>query len=111
MSSNVVRFDSWRSLDFGSIGASYTTIGTPLGHLMRVLQFINNTDGDIAVSFNGVTDNVPCIANSFALYDLTSDQDSGESFRYQINTQLYVKYITAPTTGTFYIVAIYGAGE
>jgi hypothetical protein len=32
-------------------------------------------------------------------------------FRYQVGTQIYVKYLTAPTTGTFYLVAVYGKGE
>lgn len=112
MSSNIVRVDAWRSLDFGSIAASYSNLGLPFGHLMRVVQFINNTDGDIAVSFDGgVSNNIPVIANTFALYDFTSDQDHNESFRYQQGTQLMIKYLTAPTTGTFYAVCVYGKGE
>ena len=78
---------------------------------MRVLHFINCTDGDIGISFDGTTNNVPVLAGSFDLYDLTSDQDSNEQFRYENGTQLYIKYLTAPTKGTFYLVAIYGKGE
>jgi len=111
MASNIVRFDAVRSVAFGSITGSYTAIGTALGHAMRVLHFINGTDGDVMISFDGTTDNVPVLAGSFDLYDLTSDQDQNESFRYQSGTQLYVKYITAPTKGTLYVVAIYGKGE
>lgn len=111
MASNIVRFDSVRLLAFGSIGLSYVNLGTPLGHAMRVLHFINNTDGDMMISFDGINDNIPVLANSFALYDLTSDQDTGENFRYQIGSQLQIKYISAPTTGTFYVVAVYGKGE
>ena len=111
MASNIVRFDAVRSLGFASIGATYSAIGTPLGHAMRVLHFINDTNGDVMVSFDGSTDNVPVLAESFSLYDLTSDQDSNEMFRYQVGTQLYIKYLSVPTSGTFYIVAIYGKGE
>ena len=78
---------------------------------MRVLHFKNFTNANLMISFDGVTDNVPIAANGFDLYDLTSDQDSNESFRYQSGTQLYVKYLTVPTSGTFYIVAVYGKGE
>jgi hypothetical protein len=111
MGSNIVRFDAVRSVAESSITTSYIPLGSPLGHAMRVLHFINDTDGDMMISFDGVTDNVPVLADSFSLYDLTSDQDSNESFRYQNGTQIYIRYISAPTTGTFYLVAIYGKGE
>lgn len=111
MSSNIVRLDAWREAAFGSITASYTNLGTTFAHAMRVLQFINSTDGDVAISFDGITNNIPVIANTFALYDFTSDQDAQESFRYELGTQLYIKYLTVPTTGTFYVVAMYGKGE
>ncbi len=109
--SNIVRFDAVRSLDFGSITSSYTVLGTPFDHAMRVLHFINNTDGDMMISFDGTTDNLPVLADSFALFDLTSDQDVSEKFRYERGTQIQVKYLTAPTTGSFYLVSIYGKGE
>lgn len=111
MGSNIVRFDAVRSVAFGSITASYVALGVPFGHAMRVLHFINNTDGDVMISFDGTTDNSPIIADGFSLYDLTSDEDSNESYRYESGTQLYIKYLSAPTTGTFYVVCIYGKGE
>ncbi len=111
---NIVRFDPIRSLALASIAASYKTVGTPFTHAMRVLHFVNNTNGDMMVSFDGTTDNVIVLAEGFALYDLTSDQDENESFRYEIGTQIYVKYLSAPTTptdGAFYCIAVYGKGE
>ena len=116
MGSNIVRFDAYRSVLYSSITASYAALGTPLGHAMRVLHFINDTNGAMAISFDGVTDNIPILPNSFSLYDLTSDQDGNESFRYQNGTQIYIRYLTAPTlvatsTNTFYMVAVYGKGE
>lgn len=111
MSSNIVRFDAVRSVLFSSITNSFAALGTPFGHAMRVLHFINGSDGDVMISFDGSTNNVPVLANTFSLYDLTSDQDGNESFRYELGTQLYIKYLTAPTTGSFYVVAVYGKGE
>lgn len=111
MGSNIVRFDAVRSVANASITASYTALGIPLGHAMRVLHFINNTDGDMFISFDGTTDNIFMPADTFSLYDLTCDQDATESFRYQSGTQLYIRYDTAPTTKSFYVVAIYGKGE
>jgi hypothetical protein len=114
--SNIVRFDSVRTLGFASIGATYTPLGDPFDHAMRVLHFINDTNGTFMVSFDGINDNVPMLAESFSLYDLTSDQDVNEKFRYQQGTQLFVKYLIAPTlvadsSNSFYCVAIFGKGE
>lgn len=111
MSSNIVRFDSLRAVANGSITNSYTAFGTRFTHAMRVLHFINQTDGNLLISFDGTTDNGIVLANSFALYDLTSDQDTNEMFRYENGTQVYLKYSSAPTTGSAYLVAIYGKGE
>lgn len=108
---NYVRFDAVRSMAAGSITNTYQTFDVPFGHYMRLLHFINGTDGNMMVSFDGTTDNLPVFAGSFDLYDLTADQDSDESFRYQVGTQVYIKYLTAPTTGTFYLVAVFCKGE
>lgn len=109
--SNVVKFDSVRSVAFGSITASYVALGTAFSHEMRILHFINNTNGDVMLSFDGVNDNIPVIANTFSLYDFTSDQDANEKLRIQSGSQIYIKYIGAPSTGTFYLAAVYGKGE
>jgi hypothetical protein len=116
MGSNIVRFDAVRSVPIASITASYTPFGSAFGHAMRVLHFINDTNGTYMFSFDGVTDNFPILAESFSLYDLTSDEDSNESLRYQSGSQLYIRTLTTPssvagTTNTMYAVAIYGKGE
>ena len=115
MSSNIVRFDSLRFVTAATIAGAtgaFVPIGTPLGHAMRVLHFINQTDQNMIISFDGTTSNIFLGAGSFALYDLTSDQDGNESFRYQVGTQLYVTYATnSPASGEVFLVAIYGKGE
>jgi hypothetical protein len=117
MTANIVRFDNVRSAAIASITASYTKFGSLFGHSMRVLHFINDSNGTYMFSFDGVNDNFPLVGTSFNLYDLTSDQDDNESFRYEKNTQLWIKYLIAPTssagamTDTVYGVAVYGKGE
>ena len=116
MSSNIVRFDAVRKAAIGVITGSYTKFDIPFGHPMRVLHFINDSNGTYMFSFDGVTDNFPLLMQSFTLYDLTSDQDENESFRYEKGTQLWIKSLISPTTSatltnTVYAVAIYGKGE
>jgi|SRR6185436_3053387 len=117
MSSNIVRFDAVRSAAIGVITNSYTKLDIPFAHAMRVLHFINDSNGTYMISFDGTTDNFPVLADGFSLYDLTSDQDGNESFRYENGSQLWIKYIVAPTStagvqsDTFYVAAVYGKGE
>lgn len=120
MGSNIVRFDTVRSAPIsgpGAITASYTKFGLAFDHAMRVLHFINDSNGTYMISFDGITDNFPVLADGFSLYDLTSDQDGNESFRYEKGSQIWIKYIIAPTStagvqsDTFYVAAVYGKGE
>ncbi len=116
MASNIVRFAPVISALYTSITPSYTKFGTPFDHAMRLIHFINDTNGTYMFSFDGVTDNVPVLANGFSLYDLTSDQDSNEMFRYEKGTQLWIKYLVAPTlqllsSNTVYGALVYGKGE
>lgn len=116
MGSNIVRFDAVRSLPIASITGSYTKFDIPFAHAMRVLHFINDTNGTYMFSFDGTTDNFPLVTDSFNLYDLTSDQDANEAFRYEKGSQLWIKYLIAPTvdataTDKVYCVAVYGKGE
>jgi len=114
--SNIVRFDAVRTAAIGVITGSYTKFGIQFAHAMRVLHFINDTNGTYMFSFDGVTDNFPLVTDSFNLYDLTSDQDANEAFRYESGTQLWIKSLIAPTvdatlTDMVYCVAVYGKGE
>ncbi len=114
--SNIVRFDAVRTITTGVITGSYRKLDIPFAHAMRVLHFINDSNGTYMMSFDGITDNFPLVGSSFSLYDLTSDQDTNETFRYEVGSQLWIKYLIAPSivatqTNTIYAVAVYGKGE
>ncbi len=122
MSSNRATFDNIRSIVLGSITSNYQALVTsmatgsqgPFLFPMRLLHFVNNTNGDMMVSFDGVHDHVIITATTGVIYDITSDEDYPESFRMSANTTVYVKYISAPTTptdGAFYLTCMYGLGE
>ena len=119
MGSNRATFDQIRVIALGSITNSYQLLTTsggqgPFLHAVRLLHFVNNTNGDMMVSFDGVTDNVIITATTGVIYDVTSDEDSNESLRYQTGTKVYVKYLSAPSEpsdGGFYLALMYGVGE
>lgn len=111
MASNIVRFDAIRSVANGSITGSYAAFGSAFGHAMRILHFANGTNADVFISFDGTTDNLIVPAGGFVLYDFTSDEDPAEQFRVQNGTQVYLKYSSSPSSGTIYLISIYGKGE
>lgn len=112
MPSNIARFDAYRSIAAASITGSYQTLGTPLGHSVRIFRLLNNTDADIKISVDTTNDNFYLPAASFLLFDIAANDDADDSFRVSHNTQFYIKYASgAPTTGNFVLENIYGQGE
>lgn len=110
VSTLIVRVDALRSVAFGSITGSYTALGTALQHNFRIIKLVNATNTAMFFSFNGTTDNDYLPANSFSLYDLTTNGVDVE-FVFQKQTQVYVKYASAPASGAVYVMGIYGQGE
>lgn len=109
MSAIAVRFDAQRTLAFGSISGTYAALGGPTTHLMRILKIVNNTNGDMTISFDGTTDNDFVPANSFVLYDFEANSYSQYDFLLALNTQIYVK--GTATSGSVYAVMVYGKGQ
>lgn len=112
MISQVALADTLRSKAFGSITNSYTAVGSALQHTPRIFRLINATDGDMLFSLNGSTDQFFLPANSFVLYDLTTNNErSGEKLVLEKGTQFYVKFSSAPSKSAVYIECIYGRGQ
>lgn len=117
-----VRLDALRVVANGSITANYSAFGATFSHRMRMVKITNNTNGDMFIGFNstpatapasaGATDNDFVPAGGFVLYDFTSNSESGASpFVFENGTQAWIRYSTAPTTGSVYLTCIYGKGE
>ena len=112
----IVRFDPYFNLDFSSITGSFQTIGTILQHNWRAFRVVNNTDGDMILSFNGVENNLFVPANTFVLYDISANCDATSSINtdnlvFTLGTQFYIKQSTAPTKGAIYIEGFYARGQ
>jgi hypothetical protein len=109
--------DTLRSIPFANIAATYAggtnggAVGVPFAYPVRLLAISNNTNGDMFLTYDPSRDMLFVAANSFKLFDVTSNRESAANvFVLPIGTQFYVRYSTAPTmpaTGAVYIEAVY----
>lgn len=108
----IVRFDTLRSIAFGSISGSYAAIGTAFTHAMRIVKIVNTCNTNMLISFDGTTTNEVVPAGGFVLYDLTANTETtAEGFFFQKGTTVYVKQESAPASGNVYVTCVYGQGE
>ena len=99
-----------RSLPFGSVGATYTGIGTSLSNAARIIQLQNLTNVTLLFSLDGVTDNFRLAANSFLLLDITANRTVDQGWYIAQGQRFYVKEDTAgaPGSGTVDLAVFYG---
>jgi len=107
--SDVAVVDTLRVLNFASISGTYAEVTPPFEYITRIVCFTNNTDGDLLVSLTlGVNDNLVMPAGSFKLFDLTTNKgQTNTSWVFPPGTRVFVKQLTAPTSGDFYVEAIH----
>lgn len=100
--------DVLRTLAFGSIGASFTAVGAPFGFQARIICFTNTSNADMIFSMDGSTNQLIVPANSFKLFDITTNHKpvNQDDFVFAIGTQWSVKYVTAPSSGAVYIEVV-----
>lgn len=106
----VARFDTLRSVAFGGISGAYAVLGSALTQNWREFRIVNATNGDLFISADGTNNNFFLPANSFVLWDLSTNAppiSDTDTFVLAIGTQFYVKQSTAPTSGSVYLEGIY----
>ncbi len=108
MSAARVYIDTIRSVAFGGISGTYAAIGTALAHNPRILIISNLTAGDLLFSDDGTTDKMVLKAGLVKpLYFTGSALVSDDTWVIAKGTTLYVKQITAPTSGAVYVECYY----
>lgn len=95
--------DPQNSILAANIAAGYTAVGTPLIHPALAILFVNATNADIQVSLDGINDHFPMLARSSFIFDVSSDKVMERGLFIGIGTQVYVKQIGVPATGSFYV--------
>lgn len=88
---NSVKFDAIREIDAGSITGNYQTLGAVFTRDCFLVWSTNNTNGDIYLSTDGVTDmkkypNQSGRANDYKTNDMYVKK----------GTQFYIKYASVP---------------
>lgn len=102
---NVAHFETLQSETV--FGATYTALGTPYTNRIVELCLVNNTNGDVVVSDDGVNDKFFFPAGSFRVIDVRTNATNQTDLTLPLNLQFYVKDGTTPsTTGSFYIEAM-----
>ena len=101
-----------QSIAHGSISNTFAPIGSAATSAIRMFRLINNTDGDMFISLDGVNNHFFVPAGSFVLYDLCTNREwAGRFFVLPIGTQFYISYSTSPSKNSFYVELIYAVGQ
>ena len=107
--SQVVQAEVLQSTAEAAITASFTAVGSPFTAPIRIMTLVNNTDGDMIFSLDGVNSHFFVPKNSFRLYDFTTNRQTvDQMFVIKEGTQVFVKYSSSPSTGAVYVEGIYG---
>lgn len=103
--------DAVREVAFGSVGASFSTIGSALTVHARIIRFVNSTDVDVYISDDNSTNNFRMAANSFILFDFSTNKIKDDGLFVAIGTQFYVKRVSgAPTKGAVWLEVVSATG-
>lgn len=74
---NRISYESLRSIDSATFTGSYQALGTALTHPACIVRLVNNSNTLVTVSTDGINDQEILPANSFVLYDYTSNTPPG----------------------------------
>ena len=103
MYKNAAKFDTLRSVAFGSLTTSYAILGSVLPSPAVAVAFKNNTNGIVLVSFDGINDMLVYPGLSYGVYDIRTNAPSTVDYLLSKGTPIMVKYSgSAPTSGSFY---------
>ena len=101
---HVADFDDIRSLAFGSIGVGYASVGTAATKEIRGICLTNDTEGSMMFTNNVNKDKVFVKSGSFKLWDIQGNgRDKDDKYVFPIGTQISVKQLAAPISGSVYV--------
>jgi hypothetical protein len=105
-----VQFNPIGVVAFGALTGSYATFGAAMPGHARIIRFSNSTNADVLISSDGTTDNIRVAANSFILFDFSTNRIQDDGLFVQKGDQFYIKYVTSPSSGAAWIEVITASG-
>lgn len=111
ISSMRLRYETLRSLAFGSISGTYAGVGVPFANPVRMLKVTNLTDAALLISFNGIDDHDIVAEQSAQIYDYASNKtDQAGNLEQSAGERLYVKQASgAASSGSVYVTVMYAS--
>lgn len=102
-----LKFETLRTLGFGSISGTYANVGAITVHPWRIFYVTNTTDADMIFSTNGgVTDHFVVPAGQSLSMDGSANGLGNNAYIPQ-GTQFAVKQVSAPSKGSVYIAGVF----
>lgn len=98
-------YETLRSIDSATFTGSYQALGTATLHPASIVKVVNNSSVLVTISIDGTTDCDILPANSFFLYDYTTNSPRSNSVYDPQGTQYFVKGVAS--TGLVYLVVQY----
>ncbi len=97
---------SVKTIDATTFDGTFLPVESPTTSLIRIIRFINNTDQDVDISWDGIKPNDFLPSLTSLTLDVTSNKTDTQGYFIAIGTQFFVQ---APVgTGEFKI-ATYGS--
>lgn len=100
-------YENIRSANTASAG-TYLALGTPLAHQATLIKMVNLSNKDLLISIDGTNAVDICPADSFWLYDVTTNSPHSNHIFVDQGRQYYVLTTDAAAgTGLVYLVVQY----
>jgi hypothetical protein len=107
-----IRYEPLRSVPYTSVSGVYAGVGSAFVNPVRLLKITNTTDADIIISFDGVNDQDILPARTSEIWDYGSNRGLvGSTLDQSQGERVYVKQVSAPTSGTVYVVVLYASSH
>lgn len=98
-----------QTVAFGSITGSFVAFGAAMPAPIRILKISNTTDADIYISYDGTTVQDAIPASSGMVLDITTNKSQDVGAFIGQGVVVYLKYVSAPTSGNVYLSAYYAS--
>lgn len=94
------------TIDATTFDGTFLPVDTPVSQIIRILRFINHTDQDVTLSWDGVNSHDFFPALTALTLDVTSNKVTDEGYFCGIGTQFFAQ---APVGTGLFIIALYGS--